>query len=74
MKMSEIKELTTKEIQERIDAEKDTLVKYKLNHVVSNMDNPMKMKHTRKDIARLMTELRHRTINELNKSALKHGK
>jgi large subunit ribosomal protein L29 len=74
MKMSEIKELATKEIQERIDTDKDILVRFKLNHVVSTMDNPMKIKHTRKDIARLMTELRHRTILEQNKSSLNHGK
>ena len=74
MKMLEIKELTTKEIQERVTAEKDTLVRVKLNHVVSNMDNPMKIKHTRKDIARMLTELQSRKINESKKSSLTHGK
>jgi large subunit ribosomal protein L29 len=68
MKMLEIKELTTKEIEERVAAEKDTLVKLKLNHVVSAMDNPMKIKYTRKDIARLLTELRFRQLNESKKS------
>lgn len=56
MKTAEIKELTTKEIQERLDAEKETLVRMKLNHVVSPLDNPMKIKFARKNIARLMTE------------------
>ncbi len=68
MKMLEIKELTTKEIQERVAAEKDTLVRIKLNHVISSMDNPMKIKYTRKDIARLLTELRFRQLNESKKS------
>ena len=67
MKTTEIRELTTKELQERVDAEKDTLVKYQLNHVVSPMDNPMKIRHTRKDVARLMTELRQRSLNDQNK-------
>jgi large subunit ribosomal protein L29 len=55
MKTAEIRELTSKEIQERIDAEKETLVRMKLNHVVSPLDNPMKIKYARKNIARLLT-------------------
>ena len=60
MKMSEIKELSTKELLERIEAEKNTLVRMRLNHTVSPLDNPMKLKFARKDIARMMTELNKR--------------
>jgi len=56
MKTAEIRELKSKEIQERIDAEKEMLVRMKLNHVVSPLDNPMKIKYARKNIARLLTE------------------
>jgi large subunit ribosomal protein L29 len=63
MKTAEIKELTTKEIQERIDAEKESLIRMKLNHAVSHLDNPLKIRHSRKNIARLMTELGQRTLN-----------
>ena len=63
MKNSEIRELTVKEIEERIENEKNTLTKLRLNHVVSPLDNPMKINHTRKNIARLMTELRKRKKN-----------
>jgi large subunit ribosomal protein L29 len=63
MKTAEIKELSTKEIQERIDAEKDSLVRIKLNHVVSPLDNPLKIRHARKNIARLMTEMGQRSNN-----------
>jgi large subunit ribosomal protein L29 len=61
MKTAEIKEFTTKEIQERIDAERDTLVRLRLNHVVSPLDNPMKIRVARKNVARLMTELTKRS-------------
>ena len=61
MKTAEIRELTTKEIQERINAEKDSMVRVKLNHVVSPLDNPMKIRFSRKNIARLMTEMRQRS-------------
>jgi large subunit ribosomal protein L29 len=60
MKMSEIKELSTKELTDRIEAEKNTLVRMRLNHAVSPLDNPMKLKFARKNIARMMTELKRR--------------
>ena len=57
MKATEIKELTTKEIQERLDAEKENLIRLKLNHTISPLDNPMQIKEIRRLIARLSTEL-----------------
>ena len=60
MKMSEIKELSTKELIERIEVDKNTLVRMRLNHAVSPLDNPMKMKFMRKDIARMITDLNNR--------------
>jgi large subunit ribosomal protein L29 len=64
MKNSEIKELTTKEIAERIDAEKERLVKMRLNHAVSPLDNPMQLREARKNIARLNTEMSKRELTE----------
>ncbi len=64
MKTREIKELTTKEIQERLDSDKELLNRMKLNHSISPLDNPMQIQSARKDIARLNTELRQREINE----------
>ena len=64
MKNSEIKELTTKEIVERIDVEKDKLTRMKLNHAVSPLDNPITLKEVRRNIARLNTEVRKRELTE----------
>ena len=58
MKTAEIKELTTAEIQERLAAEKEALVRMKLNHSISPLDNPFKT------IARLATELRKRELTK----------
>jgi large subunit ribosomal protein L29 len=66
MKMSEVKELSTPELKERVELEKNTLVKMRLNHAVSPLDNPVKLKYVRKDIARLLTELRKRELAEQN--------
>jgi large subunit ribosomal protein L29 len=64
MKISEIKELTDKEIVERLQVEKENLVRLKLNHAVSPLDNPLKIKDSKKDVARLNTILRERELNE----------
>jgi large subunit ribosomal protein L29 len=63
MKNSEIIQFTTKELRERIEEERSHLVKLKLNHVVSPLDNPLKIKASRRNIARLLTELHNRTLN-----------
>ena len=68
MKIKEIKELSTSEIEERIDTEKNLLLKLRMNHAVSPLDNPLKIPATKRNIARLKTELRQRMINEKQKS------
>ena len=60
MKYSEIKELTTKEIKELVSEEEVVLTKLKIAHTVSPIDNPMKIKHNRRNVARLKTELKLR--------------
>ncbi len=60
MKSSEIRELSTAEIIERIDTEQNMLVRMKMNHAVSPLDNPNKISETRKIVARLKTELKAR--------------
>ncbi len=64
MKTSEIKELTSKEIVERLQVEKENLVRLKLNHAVSPLENPMIIKESKQSIARLKTILHERELNE----------
>jgi large subunit ribosomal protein L29 len=64
MKIREIKELNTKEVQERMDAERERLTRLQLNHAISPLDNPLQIKEVRRTIARLATELRQREINQ----------
>ena len=63
MKISEIRELSTSDLIERLDSEKTMLVRLRLNHAISPLDNPQKIDQTRKNIARLMTELRGRELS-----------
>ena len=64
MKTREIKELNDKELQERLDAEKDNLARLKMNHAISPLDNPLQIKDVRRTIARFATELRQREMNK----------
>ncbi len=64
MKTSEIRELSTADIIERIDTEQTMLIRMKLNHAISPLDNPKKIKQTKVTIARLLTELRKREMEE----------
>ena len=64
MKTSEIKEMSPQEIEERIDTLGQELVRMKFNHTISPLENPMKIQHTRRDIARMKTILRQKQLNE----------
>jgi len=64
MDTAEIKGLTTKEIIERIENEQNFLGRQRMNHAVSPLDNPSKLKESRRTIARLKTILHQRQMNE----------
>jgi large subunit ribosomal protein L29 len=68
MKISEIRELSSPDLLERIDTEKTMLIRLKLNHAISPLDNPQKIKEARLTIARLMTELRIRELSKIPNS------
>ena len=62
--MDKIKELTDKELLERMDSEKEHLSRLKMNHAISPLDNPLQIKDVRRNIARFATELRQRELNK----------
>ncbi|TAE48003.1 MAG: 50S ribosomal protein L29 [Bacteroidetes bacterium] len=67
MKVKEIRELTTPEIVARITEDEDKLLRLRLNHAVSAIENPTQIRETRKLIARLNTILRERELqNQTN--------
>jgi len=66
MKIAEVRELQTKELAERIQAEEAQLNQMELQHSLSPLDNPAQIKMVRRDIARLKTVLRERELNQQN--------
>ena len=64
MKIKEVRELETKDLVERIDAEVAKYNQMKLNHAITPMENPSEIKATLRDIARMKTVLRERELNK----------
>ena len=64
MKTSEINEMTIGDIEEKIENEKTHLQQLELNHSVSPLDNPVKIRHARRNIARLKTILRQKQLQK----------
>ena len=58
MKNGDIKGLTLAELNEKIGSENEALRKLKFAHQVSAIENPMRIKETRRLMARLKTELK----------------
>jgi large subunit ribosomal protein L29 len=68
MKPSEIREFTTKELEERIESEQTHLTQLRMSHAVSPLDNPNKIKEAKKNVARMKTELTKRLKEELKEN------
>jgi large subunit ribosomal protein L29 len=60
MKNSELQSLTLEELRQKLDAEKESLTKLKFAHAISPIENPMKIKETKKLIARIKTILKQK--------------
>ncbi len=56
-KNQEVKELLVSDLQERIAAEKANMVKVRLNHATSPVEDQSSIKKARRNIARMMTTL-----------------
>ena len=64
--MEDFKELSDKELLERLDAAEKEYVQEKIQHSISPLDNPAKITLDRRNIARLKTEIRAREL-KINK-------
>ena len=66
MKKEDFKELSDKELLERLDAAEKEYVQKKIQHSISPLDNPAKITLQRRSIARMKTEVRAREL-QINK-------
>ena len=58
MKASEIKEMTLVEINNKLEDLRKELFNLRFQHAVNQLDNPMRIKAVKKDIARVKTFIR----------------
>jgi large subunit ribosomal protein L29 len=62
MATDSLKDVGDDELFERLARSKDDLFKLRFQHVTGQLDNSARLRHLKKDIARLNTELREREI------------
>ncbi|MCH8554834.1 MAG: 50S ribosomal protein L29 [Schleiferiaceae bacterium] len=62
MKASDLKNLTTEELRDKLVEEQNNYRSAKLTHAISPMENPLALRGQRRDIARIHTELAMREM------------
>lgn len=62
MKATEIRALSSEELETRIDGLKDELFNLRFQLATGQLENPMRIRQVRKDIARAKTVLRQREL------------
>ena len=64
MKINKIKEMSSPELEKELGELKTVLFKLKFSLATNTLDNPMKIRDVKKDIARINTVLTERKIAE----------
>lgn len=67
--MTEIRQLSTADLVEKLKEERDLLQKLNFGHAVAPVENPMKIKASRRLIARYLTELTARNQQKQQEQA-----
>ena len=61
MKAQVYTDMPLNELNNLLNSERDKLIKMKMSHSVSPIENPMKIKYAKKNVARIMTEITRRS-------------
>ncbi|HHW44552.1 50S ribosomal protein L29 [Desulfofundulus thermobenzoicus] len=62
MKAKDLREMTDEELSKKLIDTKDELFKLRFQLATNQLDNPMKIKEVRRNIARLKTIIREREL------------
>ena len=65
MKINKIKEMSSPELEKELSELKTELFKLRFSLATNGLENPMKIKEVRKDIARVKTVLRQRELEKV---------
>ncbi len=64
MELSKIREMNDAELAAELDKMKKDLFNLRFQHVTGQLENPLKMKETRRDIARVKTIIREKELEK----------
>ena len=64
MKVNTLRDLSTAELEKKVDNLNEELFNLRFQMATGQLENPMKIKEIRKDIARAKTVLRERELKE----------
>ena len=62
MKVNEIRKMSSPDLEKELGELKTELFKLRFSSKTNGLDNPMKIREVRRDIARVKTELRQREL------------
>lgn len=62
MKPSEIRALSDKELVEKLDELKSELFNLRFQHAINQLDNPVRIREVKRDIARTLTVIRAKEL------------
>ena len=68
MKINKIREMSSPDLEKELGELKSELFKLRFSLATNGLDNPMKIKEVRKDIAKINTVLTERKIEEAKKA------
>ena len=67
MKKIKLDEMSVKDLEKELSELKTELFKLKFSLATNGLDNPLKVREVRRNIARVQTEIRKRSLAEDNK-------
>ena len=69
MKINKIREMSSPDLEKELGELKQELFKLRFSLATNGLDNPMKIREVKKDIARINTSLTERKLKEENKES-----
>ena len=63
MKATELKKVSVEDLNKKLDELKKDLFMLRMQHATNQLDNPMQLSATKKDIARIKTIIREKETN-----------
>jgi large subunit ribosomal protein L29 len=67
MKKADLSQVSVNDLHDRVQEEKGGLEKMMFTHSISPIENPARIPHAKKSVARLLTEIRKRELAQTKK-------